>query len=280
MKQAAIAWAVVVAALIVPVSGGAQDKPAAAKAEPAPGPTGAAAEQPVVPADPAALEQAKQRYLEGKTHYEAGRFAEALAAFTDAYNLSNKTDLLFNLGVCSEKLGQTDKAIAYYRLYLEENHDAADRDDVARRLAALEAAEPEEPAEPEAAVQPAPAAGEDELVVMDSGEDRAVFWPGAVIGLGGLLLAGGALTAIMAYNKYGDLEDSCAPDCGDAKVAEVKRAALAADIQFALGGAVVAAGVIWWVTSAGDESETGAARLRGAPVALGDGAGLALQGEF
>jgi len=64
------------------------------------------------------LEQAKTRYEEGKRHFEAGAFDQALAAFTEAYNLSNKPDLLFNLAVCSEKLGQFDKAIAFYERYV------------------------------------------------------------------------------------------------------------------------------------------------------------------
>jgi len=269
MTRAAIAWVAVSLALLIPIAASAQDQPA---------------EGPAKPTKPKQvdLDQAKAKYEEGKGHYAAGRYEEALAAFTEAYNLSNKPDLLFNLGVCSEKLGHSGKAIAYYELYLEENPEATDRDGVSKRLEALKAAQdqPAEPEpEPEAEKTAPPPAEEDELVVEEE-EDKTIFWPGAVMGLGGLILATGTLTAIMAYNRYGDLEDSCSPDCSDGKVAKVKKAALAADIQFALGGAVVAAGLIWWLTSNGGEAEVEVAGVKGTPLVLPGGGGLMLEGEF
>lgn len=291
MTRTAIAWALVSLTLLAPAwpaaaQGKSGKKPAAAK-KPAEPEQPAKAEQPAEAGQPAEgekpagvdLERAKTKYEEGKTHYAAGEYDKALAAFTEAYNLSNKPDLLYNLGVCSEKVGDNGKAIAYYELYLEENPEATDREDVARRLAALEksqaaAAEPQPAAPP-----PPPPVREDELVVEED-EDQDIFWPGAVIGLGGLIVVSGALTAIMAYNRYGDLEDSCSPDCSDAKVSKVKKAALAADIQFALGGAVVAAGVIWWLTADDGEAEVELAGIQGAPLVLPGGGGLMIEGEF
>jgi tetratricopeptide (TPR) repeat protein len=267
MKRAAIAWALVSAALLVPVLSRATDEPAGEAEEP----------------KQVDLEQAKAKYEEAKGHYGEGKYEEALAAFTEAYNLSNKPDLLYNLGVCSEKLGQIKKAIAYYELYLEENPQATDREAVTKRLEALKASQEESAPEPAAAtVEPAPepsSAPDDELVIEEE-EQTQIFWPGAVIGLGGLVLATGALTAIMAYNRYGDLEDSCSPDCSDSKVSKVKKAALAADIQFALGGAVVVAGVIWWITSDDGEAEVQVAGVGATPLVLPGGGGLMLEGEF
>jgi tetratricopeptide (TPR) repeat protein len=267
MTRAAIAWALVAAALLVPVVSGAQDKPAGEAEEP----------------QKIDLEQAKVKYEEGKGHFKGGKYEEALAAFTEAYNLSNKPDLLFNLGVCSEKLGQNKKAIAYYELYLEENPEATDREDVSKRLEALKASqeqpdEPVEPAEPEPTPAPPPPA-DDELIVEED-EETEIFWPGLVIGLGGLVLATGTLTAIMAYNSYGDLEDTCSPDCSNDKVSKVESKALAADIQFAVGGAVVAAGVIWWLTADDGEAEVQVAGVEAAPLVLPGGGGLMLEGEF
>jgi tetratricopeptide (TPR) repeat protein len=247
---------------------------AEAKAEP-----GAAAEPKAEPSEQD-LAQAKTKYIEGKQHYEAGKFDLALAAFTEAYNLSNKPDLLFNLGVCSEKLGQDRKAIAYYELYLEENPEASDRHEVAMRLDELKASQAG-PAEPAAAPAPAPLPVEDELIIEED-EETTVFWPGLMVGLGGVLLASGAVTAGIAYNKYDKLDKSCAPDCADSKVDGVKRAALAADIQLVVGGAVAVAGVIWWLTSDTGESEVdaGGARLKGVPVVFGGGGGLVIEGGF
>jgi tetratricopeptide (TPR) repeat protein len=255
----------------------AEDK-AATKAEDEAGPKAEAA-----PSEKD-LEQAKASYLEGKEHYAAGRFDQALAAFTASYNLSAKPDLLFNLGVCSEKLGQNSKAIAYYELYLEENPDAPDKDSVSVRLEALKAKQPAPVPQPEAELEPAPMPPpvvEDELIE-EQDEDGRIFWPAAVIGLGGLLLASGGLTAVAAYNKYGDLEVSCSPDCSDGKVSSVKKTALAADIQFAIGGAAVVAGVVWWATwDDGElEAEAGLGRLKGLPLVVENGGGIMLEGGF
>jgi hypothetical protein len=105
------------------------------------------------------------------------------------------------------------------------------------------------------------------------------------MGLGGLVVVTGALTAATAYKKYKDLESTCSPDCSGGKVDGVKGVALAADIQFAVGGAAVAAGFLWWLLKTRhEESATGGAdgtaRIFAAPFAAADGGGVWLEGRF
>ena len=157
---------------------------------------------PAKTADPNA--EAATHYREGVAAYEAGKFAEALAAFTEAYNLSAETDLLYNLGACSEKVGDRDKAIAYYQLYLEEKPDAEDAAEVQARLQAIRG--PATPAPAPATPAPAPpmAAADSEgtqAVPEGEGKRNPNAGPILVMGLGGLVVVTGALTAGLRHRQ-------------------------------------------------------------------------------
>lgn len=206
-------------------------------------------------------EDAKALYNKGKEHFSNEQYEEALAAFTEAYNLSEKTDLLFNLGICAEKLGQLDRAVAYYEVYLEEKPDAPDAAQVTARMEKLQkqidAPEPapkEPPVEPaeqsneEPAQPPQPALPMEPLFESDQLEEdekpAGPVWPKIAIGVGGLVLAGGTITAIMAYKEYDHLKNTCSPQCSDVQIKKSKAISVVADIQFGLGAAAVTAGII------------------------------------
>jgi tetratricopeptide (TPR) repeat protein len=237
-------------------------------------------------ADPRAA--AAAQYREGVAAFEAGKFAEALAAFTEAYNLSSETDLLYNLGVCSEKVGDREKAKAYYQLYLEEKPDAKDAAEVKGRLAALGGVKPATPTPtPAPAAAPIPAADAESTLAPTDGERprNPNAGPALVMGLGALVVVTGALTGASAYKKYKDLESTCSPDCAAGKVDGVKGAAIAADVQFAVGGAAVVAGFLWWLLKTRHEEsaavDVGAsAGISAAPFTTADGGGVSLAGRF
>jgi tetratricopeptide (TPR) repeat protein len=248
---------------------------------------------------PAARPPAARLYEEGMAAYDAGKYEEALAAFTESYNLSGETGLLYNLAVCSERTGREEKAIAYYELYLEENPDTEDAADVKARLESLR--KPADAAAPPAGEETPPAPEETppeetppetaqatradvvtDLDAIDAAQaGKAPVGPAVVVGAGGLVLAAGILTAISAYKKYGDLESSCSPDCTDAQLEPTRSTALAADILMISGGVAVAAGALWWIMTAREERpDPAAAGLRAAPVATSNGGGLFLEGSF
>jgi tetratricopeptide (TPR) repeat protein len=253
------------------------------------GATAARAQEAAAPtATPDPKAAAAEAYRTGVAEFEAGEFAEALASFTEAYNLSQETDLLYNLGVCSEKVGDREKAIAYYQLYLEEKPDAADAAQVRNRLAALrEEGAKAEPAAPPS--RPVAAAVDEERGAAPPGDEGLKRNPNAgpavVIGLGAIVVVTGAITAASAYKKYKDLDSTCSPDCTSGQVDGVRRPALAADIQFGIGGAAVVAGLLWYLLgtrpaeSADADTET-TARFAAAPFAAGDGGGVQLEGRF
>jgi tetratricopeptide (TPR) repeat protein len=240
--------------------------------------------------------EAKQMYEEGKARFDAGAYEEAIVAFTKAYNATGEPNLLFNLAACAERLGDAERAIAYYRVYLEEVPDAEDADAVKARVKLLEtegipAQKEPEPA-PEPAHEPAP---EPEQVEKRLGppppdvdpreyyakkpEKKRIIWPPVVIGLGGFVLAGGITTAILAKKEYTGLENSCKPNCSDDDIGTAKALAIASDVQIFTGGAAVIAGVVWLVIAKKQEKQAATAMWM-VPIGYPGGGALTLQGRF
>ncbi len=232
-------------------------------------------------------------YSEGKKAFEAGKFEDALNKFTEAYNLSGKVDLLCNLAVCSEKLGQPEKARAYYDLYLEENPEVKDAPTICAKLVQrddLEDQTPETPGETEAETEDEwPPREREAQFEMESvaeekkKDDKKAFGPGLIIGVGGLVVVSGGLTAIAAYKKHRDLEIACSPDCTDGQVDSARKVAITADVLLGVGVVTVAAGVLWWVLSSKkekEEADVATSRVRAAPIAWHEGGGMMLEGSF
>jgi tetratricopeptide (TPR) repeat protein len=237
-------------------------------------------------------EKAAALYRDGVAAFDVGKYPEALASFTESYNLSGESGLLFNLGVCSEKTGDREKAAAFYSLYLEEMPDAPDAADVRARLDAVRAAPEEKPAEEIAAPPPPPPPPVDvepaappvpEEPVEEDAPKNAHVGPALAMGLGGLVVATGAVTAIMAYKGYGDLDSSCAPNCSSDKVHRVKATAIAADVQLGVGVVAVAVGLTWLLLdlrSEKAERRDGAVEIAALPFGDAAGGGIAVEGRF
>ena len=234
----------------------------------------------------------KEKYEEGKAHFEAGAYEEAIAAFTEAYNLTGEPNLLFNLAACAERLGDAERAIAYYRVYLEEVPDAEDAEKVRERVKLLEtegipspepeatvAPEPEpEPAEAETAEPPPPDVDPGKYYAQKKKEKR-VIWPALTIGIGSFVLAGGITTAIMASKEFKSLENTCKPDCTDDDIGKAKGLAVASDVQFGIGGAAVVAGIVGLVLVKRREKQAAQA-FRVTPVGVPGGGAVQIEGRF
>ncbi len=81
-------------------------------------------EPPVDAANPtAAFQQAEARthFRTGVEHYQAGRFAEAIAEFQTAHRLFASPTILFNLAQAYRSDGQLSLSITTFRRYLDEN---------------------------------------------------------------------------------------------------------------------------------------------------------------
>ncbi len=68
--------------------------------------------------------EAAKHESQGKAFYRTGAYDNAIAEFEQAYELAPKPSLLFNIGICYERLGNIRLARDYYQRYLETNPNA------------------------------------------------------------------------------------------------------------------------------------------------------------
>lgn len=85
--------------------------------------------------------QARASFEAGRDAYDRGRFAEALRNFENAYELSGRPKLLFNIARAAESEGLRQRAIETYTAYLRNVPEADNREFVEARLAKLRADE-------------------------------------------------------------------------------------------------------------------------------------------
>jgi len=90
------------------------------------------------PKDP--KQDAKAHFRAGQNHYNLNELPEALLEFKEAYRLYPDPVFLFNLGQCERQLGHLEDAIRFYRNYLREQPNAANRQEVQRRIEEMEEA--------------------------------------------------------------------------------------------------------------------------------------------
>jgi tetratricopeptide (TPR) repeat protein len=92
------------------------------------------------PPTAAQVERARMLFVQGSQHYEAGRLPEALEAFLTAWRTVPNPQLAYNVARTYERMGDAQHGIEFYRHYLRHAApDAAERSDVERRIAELEA---------------------------------------------------------------------------------------------------------------------------------------------
>lgn len=87
------------------------------------------------PSPAEARERAADHYRRGMTHYNLGKFAEAIVEFEAAYKLSQEPDLLFNIAQAHRLGDEPKQALFFYDAYLRLRPNAANRADVEARIA-------------------------------------------------------------------------------------------------------------------------------------------------
>jgi tetratricopeptide (TPR) repeat protein len=95
-------------------------------------------------ASPAKKQQAAARFAKAKGLYKAGKYRAAIEELEGALKLDPEgAELLYNLGVIHEKLTEVDKAIAYYKQYVEIVPDSQEKERVSSIIERLEGAKKE-----------------------------------------------------------------------------------------------------------------------------------------
>jgi tetratricopeptide (TPR) repeat protein len=206
----------------------------------------ASARPALAPADD--LEAAKAHYAAGSAYYEQANYSDALREFSEAFRLSNRTDLLYNIAVCQERIGRVDDAIGSLKRYLVEKPNAPDRNLIEGRIASLEQQRRPAPIEPPPTpVVPPPVVAP----VTPVQPQRPHHWwvPGtAVSSVGAALLVVALGTGLASNAVYDDLTNKCPSGvCPSSLKSEANRGsaeAITTDVMIGVGAATLATGVI------------------------------------
>jgi tetratricopeptide (TPR) repeat protein len=191
---------------------------------------------------------AKAHYLAGSAYYDQANYGDAAKEFSEAFRLSHRADLLYNIAVCYERLSQWDDAIGALRRYLTDKPDAADRAVIESRISNYEHRRDEAKAKAAAAAQPPPPPVAPAPPPPPKPRHLASYVVGG-IGLGVLGVALG--TGVQAQLDYNDLNNKCPKMvCSPSLRSEGdsgKSLAVATDVLIGVGAAAVATGVVLFI---------------------------------
>jgi tetratricopeptide (TPR) repeat protein len=244
--------------------------PAPAAPEQAPVVESKAAEAAKAPSDAEQMrsldEEARERFELGRSLYNAGRFQQAAEEFGEAYKLSGRPQLLYNLYVANRDAANWEPAIDALRGYLDKVPDAPDAVNLRARLASLElqAAQQKQQREEQALAEAALRKNQRPATRLE--KTRSIV-PYVLLGSGGALLVGSIITGVMAKSKAGDLDKVCAqggsvcPSWQKGDVDSTRTLAITTDVLWSVGAATAITGAVLWFTGKLDSE-------REVPVAL------------
>ncbi len=242
--------------------------------------------------------------------FKAKEYDEAAALFERAYDLSPEPNYLFNIGRIFEEKGDLERSVEFYERFVKEPAVPLEaRERGLERLRVLraiieETAPPEEQPVEEQPVEEQPVEEQpveeqvEEQPVEESGnvdplhgDDDAKAGPSklriagyALLGTGAAVLAGGGVVAGLAFQRSNNLEDQHTFEERETTVTQGQNMALTADILFAAGGAVAAAGLVMIIVSLKKKPQlsgpAAASRTRVSPWASRRGGGLAATVRF
>jgi tetratricopeptide (TPR) repeat protein len=240
--------------------------------------------------DPAQAEElARQHFQLGRAQYQNGAFSDAAASFEQAYALSKREMLWYNIYLAHRDAGNNKQSAIALRNYLERVPELENRGQLEARLESLDRiVAQEEQREREASERAAAAQqsdGEDEQtapapvqVAQQSPtvkrEESSSIVPYILMGVGGAMVIGGVVVGAMAAGKHSELEEKCGtPPCDkslESLAEDGKTLNLTADILI-FGGIAAAAtgGVLWFLDSSDDSASEEPVR---AAVSCGPGA--------
>lgn len=213
-------------------------------------------------------ERAATHFRVAEQFFADENFESALTEFETAYALSPRPELLYNIGLCHDRLGQWSQARDTYQRFVDlapaDQHAEAATARLARARERAAAAE-EESAE----------TGSD----APSGQGSAIAGWG-LLGLGAASGVVALATGLAAHGIHGDLEDSCgeARVCAADQQADIdkgQRLARTSTTMMFIGIAGAAAGVLVLVLGGGGDEDSVAASV--APVPGGAYASAALR---
>lgn len=185
-------------------------------------------------------EAARKHFRLGRAYYDNGDFAQAAVEFEEAYRISQRAALLYNIYLAYRDASDMRHAADALRKYLELEHNIENRGQLEARLAALDRTLADEAANPPSAtpsptpapgaaafaehgsgpnvapaplpataeVAAAPVSAEPEHAAPVTTSSRNLTLPVVLMASGGALMAGSLVTGILTLGKRGDLSDA------------------------------------------------------------------------
>lgn len=212
------------------------------------------------------LEQDARLHFElGTRAYERGEFTSAADAFAEAYRLSGRPALLYNMYVAHRDAQLREEAAEDLRRYLREAGEIPNRARLEVILAQLEAELAGQPP------PPAPRAARAETRPSPSGGGGDPAGPIVVTAIGAAVLVASAVTGGLAIARNGELSDACPGDvCADASArsiqSDVETLSITTDILWPVGAVAAAVGLIWLIVELGASSDDARASLSCGPT--------------
>ncbi len=217
--------------------------------------------------------RARELYENGVILYKEGRYEDAIAAWREAWRLSRRPALLYNIANAQERLGQWKEALETlnrYRAFARASErEALDRRirNLERRLGASAAGEVTggagNPTGVSAAAANEEAPGKEEGGAVASSRDKepsgarpSKTAPWLLVGAGAVGLGAGGYFGVRALDQNAKLRESCIGDedgglvcpAESLSLLENRRTyALAADLGFAMGSAALIGGLTWLI---------------------------------
>jgi tetratricopeptide (TPR) repeat protein len=202
------------------------------------------------PTEPSDDARARRLYADGDRRYAEGRYAEAIESFSQAFELSGRSLLLFNMANTYERMGDYARAADSLRRYLG-REGAEDVDTVRQRLRQLERrAKLVDTERKETAALRARPPCPDPISCQRKAQasDRNAY---ILLGTGGVALVSAAVFAGMARNAHNDALGQCVdsdgqrycPTTAQSALDRERRFALFSDLSSGLGLAAVGTGV-------------------------------------
>jgi tetratricopeptide (TPR) repeat protein len=142
--------------------------------------------------------EARAIYEAAVVAFDEGRFEDALRLFRRAYELSERAELLFNVGTAADRLRYNEEALEAFEAYLAARPDADNRANVEARIAVLRRAIAD-------AARPTP---EPSIVVVREREPgtepppKSRWWIGLIAGV--VVAAGAAAVIAVVATRNGD----------------------------------------------------------------------------
>lgn len=185
-------------------------------------------------------ERARAHFRLGRAHYDNGDFAQAAVAFEEAYRISQRAALLYNIYLAYRDANDTRNAAEALRKYLALEKDIENRGQLESRLAAMDrnlaenpqpsaapvgaaaavAVQPAQPLTPAPTDAAAPEAAPPGAVAASEAAPEKPFpvVPVVLMGTGGAMLVGSIVTGLMAVSKHSEWDQAKTEECNSSGV--------------------------------------------------------------